>query len=98
VGGLNRGSLGAGGYAEGIALDRRGQGVLWESRGGLSVTHDGGRHWTNPGLTRYDVDFGVSASVTPDKDYVVLMGPEGFRLLVSSDRGAHWRVVHRWRR
>jgi photosystem II stability/assembly factor-like uncharacterized protein len=95
--GRGYGGLGTGGYAQGIAIDHGGKGVLWESRGALAVTGDGGRHWRYPGVTRYDVDFGMSAAVTSDGTYHVLLKTGWrYRLIQGTDGGAHWRVVHRW--
>ena len=92
-----RGGLGTGGYPQGIAFGRAGRGLLWESRGALFLTKDGGRNWRVAGLTRYDVDFGQSASVAANDRYYVLLQTNGrFRLVTTHDSGAHWRTVHRW--
>jgi len=95
--GRGYGGLGSGGYAQGIAINQNGRGVLWESRGALGVTGDGGRHWHYPGVTRYDVDFGMSAAASSDGTYHVLLKTRWrYRLIEGTEGGARWRVVHRW--
>ena len=94
------GGISAEGYPVGIAGNASGVGVIWESRGTLYVTSDGGRHWRGLAhLVRFDVDYGSWATVLP-------RGGVGFalirhaavttRLLETTDAGRTWRVVHRW--
>src|SRR5262249_12804602 len=89
------------GYALGIAGNSRGGfGILWESRGTIWTTRDGGKHWTGHGkLAEYDVDFGSWASVLPrgGVGYAILSrGTDTERLVETTDAGRTWRVVDRW--
>ena len=47
------GGISAYGYPIGIAMAATGFGVIWESRGTLYVTRDGGSHWT--GLPKVEI-------------------------------------------
>jgi hypothetical protein len=49
------------GYPLGIAMADDGFGLIWESRGTLYLTRDGGSHWVGlPKVAKPEVDFGVS--------------------------------------
>jgi hypothetical protein len=89
------------GYPQGIAFAADGFGVLWESRGTLYVTRDGGTNWLGePKLARSEIDFGRGAVAFPDGRGLVLLGRGGglpARLLTTDDAGRTWRLVHRWR-
>ena len=89
------------GYPVGMAMSDDGFGLIWESRGTLYVTRDGGRHWlAQPGVARPELDFGRSGvALANGIGYVVLAAGGGpvCRLLVTTDSGRSWRVVHRWR-
>jgi hypothetical protein len=88
------------GYAVGIAMAPDGFGVIWESRGPLLVTDNGGSRWLGlPKVGVPEVDFGVSgAAVRGGVAWVLLArGNVHRRLLETADRGRTWRVVHRWR-
>jgi hypothetical protein len=95
------GGISSYGYPIGIAMARDGFGVIWESRGTLYVTRDGGSHWTAlPKVARPEVDFGASAAALPHGvGYVLLsVGGSGVRRLIGTrDGGRTWYVVHRWR-
>jgi hypothetical protein len=88
------------GYPMGIAMAPDGFGVIWESRGTLYVTRNGGSLWTGlEHVARPEVDFGVSAAALPHGvGYVVLAhgGSMRRRLLRTDDGGRTWRVVRRW--
>jgi photosystem II stability/assembly factor-like uncharacterized protein len=96
-----RGGISSYGYPEGIAFARDGSGILWESRGTLYVTRDGGMHWTaEPKVVRPEIDFGRGAAAFPGGHGLVLLGYGGgqpSRLLATRDYGGTWRIVHRWR-
>jgi photosystem II stability/assembly factor-like uncharacterized protein len=81
-------------------MARDGFGLIWESRGTLYVTRDGGSHWTGlPKVARPEVDFGMSASALPHGvGFVVLAkgGTETRRLVETTDAGRSWRVVYIW--
>ena len=98
---LVHGGLSGYGYPQGIALAQDGFGVLWESRGTLYVTRDGGTHWTaEPHVARPEIDFGRGAAAFPGGHGLVLLGRGGgqlTRLLATHDYGRSWRIVHRWR-
>ncbi len=97
------GGIGRYGYPTGIAGTHGGFGIIWESRGTLYVTHDGGHHWQAlPTVARPEIDFGdwANANVYPDGTAFVLLsigGGETRRLLETTDAARTWRVVHRWR-
>ncbi|MHB8470588.1 MAG: WD40/YVTN/BNR-like repeat-containing protein [Gaiellaceae bacterium] len=88
------------GYPQGIAAAGA-FGVVWESRGTLYVSRDGGSHWAAlRKVARPEVDFGMSASVLPRGVGFVLLalgGSEVRRLIETTDAGRTWRVVRRWR-
>jgi photosystem II stability/assembly factor-like uncharacterized protein len=89
------------GYPLGLAMSDDGFGLIWESRGTLYVTRDHGRHWIGePKVARPELDFGRSGvALTNGVGYVVLANGGGpvCRLLMTTDAGRTWRVVHRWR-
>lgn len=90
------------GYPSGIAGGYDGFGIIWESRGTLYVTRDGGEHWhALPKVARPEVDFGgwADADVSPQGTAFVLLlngGAARLRLIETTDAGRTWRVVHRW--
>ena len=94
------GGISAYGYPTGIAMARDGFGVIWESRGTLYVTRDGGSHWTGlPKVARPEEDFGQAGAALPHGvGYVLLSigGSPGRRLIETTDAGRSWHVVHRW--
>ena len=89
------------GYPYGISFASDGFGLLWEGRGTLFVTRDGGRNWhAQPEVARPEQDFGRSATALPGGHGFVLLGLGGgpqARLVRTNDGGRTWRVVHRWR-
>jgi photosystem II stability/assembly factor-like uncharacterized protein len=89
------------GYPLGIAMADDGFGVIWESRGTLYVTRDGGSHWLGlPKVAKPEVDFGFAGATLPHGvGFVVLSrgGGEIRRLIATHDAGRTWRVVHVWR-
>jgi hypothetical protein len=99
--GRGNGGISSYGYPIGIAGASDGFGLIWESRGTLYVTRDGGRHWKPlPKLVEPETDFGSWAYTIPHGVgwALVLRGGEGrWRLLRTTDAGRTWRVVHRWR-
>jgi photosystem II stability/assembly factor-like uncharacterized protein len=93
------GGIGAYGYPQGIAFASNGSGLLWESRGTLYATANGGRRWR--ALTHVaepEIDFGQSAWVLPDGHRFALLwrGADAHtELLLVGDRGG-WRVVRHY--
>ena len=90
------------GYPNGIAGTYGGFGLIWESRGTLYVTHDGGHHWhALPKVARPEIDFGdwADADLGHGTAFVLLSigGTERRRLIETTDAGRTWHVVHRWR-
>jgi photosystem II stability/assembly factor-like uncharacterized protein len=89
------------GYPQGIAMATDGFGLIWESRGTLYVTRDGGRQWSGlPKVAQPEVDFGVAGVVLRHSvGFVILSsgGTEKRRLIETTDAGRSWRVVHMWR-
>jgi len=88
------------GYPLGISVADDGFGMIWEDRGPLYVTRDGGSHWTAPaGLVVIDVDTGLSASALRHGTgfFLVRRGNDGSRALFeTTDAGRSWHVVHVW--
>jgi photosystem II stability/assembly factor-like uncharacterized protein len=87
------------GYPFGISFAPDGFGILWESRGTLYVTRDGGSRWTpEPRVARPEVDFGRGATAFARGRGLYLVARAGRpTLLATSDYGRTWRIVHRWR-
>jgi photosystem II stability/assembly factor-like uncharacterized protein len=89
------------GYPLGITFAADGFGLIWESRGSLWVTRDGGQTWIEePKVARPEIDFGRGATALAGGRGFVLLGFQGLsraRLLRTDDAGRTWRVVHRWR-
>jgi photosystem II stability/assembly factor-like uncharacterized protein len=95
-----RGGISLLGYPAGIAFAPNGFGLLWESRGTIYVTRDGGKNWqAKPRVALFDVDFGRGAAAFADGTAFVLLGNGGgpaARLIETRDFGRTWRVVRRW--
>jgi photosystem II stability/assembly factor-like uncharacterized protein len=91
--------LSTSGYPLGLAMADNGFGLIWEARGPLYVTRDGGSHWSaEPQIGVPEVDFGASGVALPhDEGFVLLTRSLQDRLLETTDAGRSWRVVHRWR-
>lgn len=87
------------GYAIGFAMAHDGFGIVWESRGPLLVTRDGGSRWLAlPKVGVPEVDFGISGAALPrGLGWVILArGNVHRRLLETTDAGRTWHVVRRW--
>jgi photosystem II stability/assembly factor-like uncharacterized protein len=96
------GGISIGGYPAGISFAADGFGMLWEGRGTLYVTRDGGRNWIgNDRVAEPEVDWGTSAAALPAGRGFVLIYHAGLsrvmRLLATRDHGRTWHIVHRWR-
>jgi photosystem II stability/assembly factor-like uncharacterized protein len=90
-GGVDQQGLGIGGYADQVRFIDRQTGFLGYSRGGLTVTHDGGHTWQGlpvpPGgeLFVREIDF-----LSPQTGFVVI-SPHGKPLLLATrDGGQTW--------
>jgi hypothetical protein len=97
--GSGYGGISGYGYALGIAGAPGGFGLIWESRGTLYVTRDGGRHWTGlPKVVRPEIDFGSWAfTLRGDTGWAIVgQGRRPWRLIETTDAGRTWHVVHRW--
>jgi photosystem II stability/assembly factor-like uncharacterized protein len=95
-----RGDLGSYGYGEGASFAPDGFGLVWEGRGTLYVTRDGGDHWTpKPKVAQPEIDFGGGASAFSGGRGLVLLtrGGRSARLLATRDFGRTWQLVRRWR-
>jgi photosystem II stability/assembly factor-like uncharacterized protein len=93
------GGLSSYGYPVGLAFARDSFGLLWESRGTLYVSRDGGRSWSGrPRVAHPEIDFGVAASVVRGGRAFILLarGRTNVRLVATSDYGRTWRLVRRF--
>jgi photosystem II stability/assembly factor-like uncharacterized protein len=95
-----RGGIALFGYPQGIAFAPNGFGLMWESRGTLYVTRDGGNNWFPKWhVALADADFGRGASVFADGTGFALLGRGGglpAQLIETHDFGHTWDVVRRW--
>lgn len=91
------------GYPLGLSLSKSGFGLLWEDRGPLYVTHDGGHRWQATGVLIPDVNNGLSGAVrSRTQAYLLRFGRHTRRerfqeigLLHTLDAGRDWSVVYR---
>jgi photosystem II stability/assembly factor-like uncharacterized protein len=91
------GGLASYGYPQGISFTPQGYGLLWESRGNLYLTRDGGLHWQKLAVAEPEVDSGLSAvMLSRTQAFVLLSRGGGYRLLATKDGGQSWLVVQRW--
>jgi photosystem II stability/assembly factor-like uncharacterized protein len=99
--GRSHGGISSYGYPVGIAgAESGGFGIIWESRGTLYVTRNGGRRWVGlPRVSDPELDFGGWASVlSRGVGFVILEQAGRTRLIETTDAGRTWRIVHRWAR
>ena len=99
IGGRPAGGISSYGYALGIAFAPNGAGLLWESRGTLYLTLDGGRRWQPQArVARPEVDFGSSASVVPGRAFALLTrGSAVYRLVATARDYRNWRTLRVWK-
>jgi photosystem II stability/assembly factor-like uncharacterized protein len=93
------GRLSWSGYVSGAAFARDGFGLVWESRGTLYVTRDGGERWTpKTRLAMPELDFGAGAAAFSGGRGLVLLwrGNRSERLFATRNSGHSWQLVHRW--
>jgi photosystem II stability/assembly factor-like uncharacterized protein len=93
------GGISSYGYPAGISFAPDGFGLLWESRGRLYVTDDGGADWQASRVARPEIDFGRGGSALPGGTGFVLLGRGGglpTRLLRTRNRGRTWHTVRSW--
>jgi photosystem II stability/assembly factor-like uncharacterized protein len=96
-----RGGISSLGYPAGISFARDGFGLMWESRGTLYVTRDGGTNWkAHPRLAEFDVDFGMGGTAFANGTGFVWLQHNGVseRLIETRDFGRTWHVVRSWAR
>jgi photosystem II stability/assembly factor-like uncharacterized protein len=98
---ISSGGIGLYGYPKGIAFASDGLGVLWESRGTLYLTRDGGRHWKSfPRVSEPEGDFGSSAAAVPGRAFALLARlvarPVPVRLIATRSDLTGWRTVRTW--
>ena len=83
----------------GAAFASDGFGLVWESRGTLYITRDGGDHWTaRTDIAEPEIDFGGGGAAFPGGRGLVFLGrgDRSGRLLATRDFGRTWRILHRW--
>jgi photosystem II stability/assembly factor-like uncharacterized protein len=93
------GQLSWSGYAWGAAFARDGFGLVWESRGTLYVTRDGGARWTpKTTFALPELDFGGGGAAFSGGQGLVLLsrGNRSERLFATDNFGHSWQLVHRW--
>jgi len=99
--GLVRGGISSLGYPAGMSFAANGFGLMWESRGTLYVTRDGGRSWkARSRFAAFDVDFGLGGAAFAGGTGYVLYSHDGvsYRLIGTRDYGRTWRIVRSWKR
>jgi photosystem II stability/assembly factor-like uncharacterized protein len=94
----SHGGIGGYGYPSGISIAADGFGLLWENRGHLYTTRNGGRSWVaRTRVTEGEIDFGVDGASLPDGRGHMLLRHLGrtreARLLATSDYGRTWSIV-----
>jgi photosystem II stability/assembly factor-like uncharacterized protein len=90
------GNLPGFGYATGVSFLADGHGWLWEDRGWLLTTRDGGSHWRKSPITQADQVAAKSASLLDDVTGYVLLRGCTVRLVRTRDGGKSWDVLKRW--
>lgn len=89
-----RGGIASYGYPAGMSFTRGGFGILWESRGTLYVTRDGGAHWrAEPRVQRPEIDFGKGGAAFPNGRALLLLwdgAQPPARLVETRDYGRVW--------
>ncbi len=93
--------LGSGGYADGIEVvpSHPSNAYVWESRGPLLYTSDGGDSWHRSSATKPEVVEARGVSMQNVKDGFILlqdMGHRDFILERTTNGGDSWQAVHRW--
>ncbi len=93
--------LGSGGYADGIEVvpSHPSNAYVWESRGPLLCTSDGGDSWHGSSATKPEVVEARGVSMQNAKDGFVLlqnMEHRDFILEHTTNGGDSWQVVHKW--
>jgi photosystem II stability/assembly factor-like uncharacterized protein len=86
------------GYVWGASFARDGFGLIWEGRGTLYVTRDGGQRWSaKPKVAEPELDFGAGAAAFEGGAglFLVQRNPR-LRLLATRNFGHSWQLVHRW--
>jgi photosystem II stability/assembly factor-like uncharacterized protein len=98
IGGRPAGGIPSYGTALGIAFAPNGAGLIWEGRGTLYLTLDGGRRWRPQArVARPELDFGSSASVVPGRAFALLTRGSTVYRLVATTRGyRNWRTLRVW--
>jgi photosystem II stability/assembly factor-like uncharacterized protein len=91
-------ALSGSGYVYGASFARDGFGLVWEGRGTLYVTRDGGRHWIpKPKVAEPELDFGAGAvAFQGGKGFFLAQRNPRLRLLATRNFGRTWQLVHRW--
>ncbi len=94
------------GYPDGIFFLPDGRGWLWQQRGNLLTTADGGTTWQESNLTQpgFDIEARSVWFLTDTAGFVLLTGDSGsnpfqpvFRLVYTQDGGQSWTTMHTWR-
>jgi photosystem II stability/assembly factor-like uncharacterized protein len=84
------------GLTAALSLTSPTRGWVWEDRGWLLMTSDGGTHWQKSSITRPDAIAAQSASRLDDEIGYVLLRGCSVRLVRTADAGRSWTTVKRW--
>lgn len=91
--------MGGGGYLSGLFFRPGGKGWVWRSRGGLSVTEDGGQTWQWPGTVQPETLEARDLWMVSDQaGYLLLQDNEDrqFKLVKTVDGGTSVSLVRQW--
>jgi photosystem II stability/assembly factor-like uncharacterized protein len=103
LGGPGRSGLTTSGYPTGVTFDVTGAGWMWQDRGTVLATGDGGRTWRSIGMSQPDVNAVTSiwfprtpSSTTQGRGFALRSRGDVTELLVTSDGGNTWEQIARW--
>lgn len=83
------------GYPRGLSFTADGHGWMWEARGPLVATGDGGQTWRNGGLPG-DGEAVSATRVDERLGFALLRNRRGMELVVTRNGGRKWSTVRLW--
>ena len=85
------GSISESDYLSGIAMRASGAGLIWEGRGGVQWTSDGGRNWSTSQL---EVDTNNAGVLISDRTWVLVVTGQGQQTVErTTDSGGSWQAI-----